>query len=106
MTKSASEPIFPITIAAELLTVHPRTLMLYEKDGLLTPARTETNRRRYSQKDLATVKFIQFLTRDRRVSLAGVKIIFEMLSDLEKLNLKAREQFFPDFKEDKRTIIV
>lgn len=106
MKKSLSEPIFPITIAAELLKVHPRTLMVYEKYGLLEPSRTETNRRRYSQNDLSTVKFIQFLTRDRGVSLSGVKIIFEMLTELESLNPRARETYFPDFKEDKRTIIV
>src|SRR2546428_6389364 len=69
------KPLYTISVAAEILETHPRTLMLYEDAGLIEPFRTSTNRRRYSQRDISKVQVIQHLTREKGVTLAGVRHI-------------------------------
>ena len=59
------KPLYTISVAAEILETHPRTLMLYEDANLLEPHRTSTNRRRYSQRDIVKVQVIQNLTREK-----------------------------------------
>ena len=59
------KPLYTISVAAEILETHPRTLMLYEDARLIEPHRTTTNRRRYSQRDIAKVQVIQNLTREK-----------------------------------------
>jgi MerR family transcriptional regulator/heat shock protein HspR len=73
-----NEPVFVISVAARLANVHPRTLRIYEEQGLITPARTEGNIRLYSQQDINRVRYIRYLTRKKNVNLAGVKIILEI----------------------------
>jgi len=92
------KPLFTISIAAQMLGLHPRTLMIYEKNNLLKPFRTSTNRRRYSVADLEKIKFIQHLTQEKGVNLAGVGIIFEFIKFGKKQNLDLKKTFFPDFK--------
>jgi MerR family transcriptional regulator/heat shock protein HspR len=77
-------PVYVISVAANLAGVHPRTLRIYEEEGLLQPVRTPTNIRLYSDDDIARVRAIRYLTRRRGVNLAGVKIILQLrpLSDL------------------------
>jgi len=72
---SFDKPLFTIAVASELLNVHPRTLMVYEAEKIVIPARTSTNRRRYSQNDIRLLQFVQFLTRQKGVNLAGVKAV-------------------------------
>ena len=76
--------MYVISVAANLAGVHPRTLRIYEEEGLLQPARTPTNIRLYSDEDIARVRAIRYLTRRRGVNLAGVKIILQLrpLDDL------------------------
>jgi MerR family transcriptional regulator, heat shock protein HspR len=81
---NADKPIFTLSVAADILGLHPRTLRIYEENELVIPARTATNRRRYSQNDVKKVQFIQHLTQGKGVNLAGVKIILDMLVELEK----------------------
>src|SRR5436853_592007 len=76
---NADRPVFTLSVAADLLGMHPRTLRIYEEEGLVVPARTETKRRRYSQNDIKRFQFIQHLTQRLRVNLAGVRIILEMM---------------------------
>ena len=64
-------------IAAELASVHPRTLRIYEEEGLLCPHR-RNNLRLYSEADIERVRVIRFLTRRQGVNLAGVKVIFQL----------------------------
>lgn len=71
-------PRYIISIAAELTSVHPRTLRIYEEEGLLEPVRTETNIRLYSDDDLRRVRVIRYLTQVRGVNLAGVKLLLHM----------------------------
>ena len=80
----ADKPVFTLSVAADLLGMHPRTLRIYEEERLVIPYRTDTQRRRYSQNDIKRFQFIQHLTQRLHVNLAGVRIILEMLAELEK----------------------
>lgn len=90
------KPLFTLSVAADLLGVHPRTLMIYETEKLVVPSRTKTNRRRYSQNDIRRLEFIQFLTRKKGVNLAGVKAILELLEVGNKHDLNLRKTVFPE----------
>ncbi len=73
-----SRPVYAISIAASLAGCHPRTLRIYEEEGLVDPVRTESNIRLYSDEDLQRVRCIRYLTQVRGVNLAGVKLLFQM----------------------------
>jgi MerR family transcriptional regulator/heat shock protein HspR len=73
--------LYVISVAAELAGVHPQTLRIYERKGLLEPARTEGRSRRYSDRDIALLRRIQELTNDG-VSLAGVQRILDLEEQL------------------------
>ncbi len=70
-------PCYFISIAAELAAVHPRTLRIYEEEGLLAPQR-RNNLRLYSEADIERVRLIRFLTQRQGVNLAGVKVILQL----------------------------
>jgi MerR family transcriptional regulator/heat shock protein HspR len=76
--------VYVISVAANLAGVHPRTLRIYEEKGLVVPARTGGNRRRYSQNDIARFQTIRQLTRGG-VNLEGVRIILDMADELAEL---------------------
>lgn len=76
--------MFVISVAAELAGVHPQTLRIYERKGLLDPARTGGGSRRYSQGDIDRLQRIQDLTQDG-LNLAGVKRVLELESELRVL---------------------
>ena len=80
--------VYTISVASEILETHPRTLMMYEELGLVTPHRTTTNRRRYSQRDIRRLQVIQHLTRERGVNLAGARHILSLLEVMHKANLQ------------------
>jgi MerR family transcriptional regulator, heat shock protein HspR len=71
-------PCFVISVAASLVQAHPRTLRIYEDEGLLAPARTPSNIRLYSENDIRRILWIRRLTQERGVNLAGVKLLFEL----------------------------
>jgi DNA-binding transcriptional MerR regulator len=73
------KPIYTISVAAEILATHPRTLMMYEHLGLVVPQRTATNRRRYSQRDVLTLQAIQRLTRQHGLNLNGARYVIQLL---------------------------
>jgi MerR family transcriptional regulator/heat shock protein HspR len=79
----SNQAIYVISVAAELAGVHPQTLRVYERKGLLTPARTAGNTRRYSERDIARLRRIQELTQEG-VNLAGVMQIMELEDRLER----------------------
>lgn len=91
-------PILTISVAAKLLGLHPRTIMLYERSGFLSPHRTNTNRRMYSIHDLNDLQFVKFLTRDKGVNLSGVKTLLEAIAIANKENVRLKELLFPSFK--------
>jgi MerR family transcriptional regulator, heat shock protein HspR len=76
--------VYIISVAAELAGVHPQTLRIYERKGLLRPARTAGNTRRYSERDLDRLRLIQDLTQ-RGVNLAGVEMIIELQGEMERV---------------------
>ena len=78
------KPLYTISVAAEILETHPRTLMLYEDALLLEPHRTATNRRRYSQRDIVKVQVVQNLTREKGVTLAGVRHILSLFEVMKR----------------------
>lgn len=84
-------PLYTLSVAAELLDTHSRTLMMYEHLGLIKPRRTATNRRRYTQRDLLKLRAIQTLTRQHGVNLAGARYILPMLKALRQAGLAAPE---------------
>ena len=77
--------VFIISVAAELAGVHPQTLRIYERKGLVRPKRTSGNTRRYSQADIDRLLAIQELT-DAGVNLAGVKRIIDLRAEVEMLH--------------------
>ena len=71
-------PVYVISVAASIVSAHPRTLRIYEDEGLLCPARTPSNIRLYSENDIRRLMWIRHLTRERGVNLAGVRVLFEL----------------------------
>lgn len=79
------EPVFLISVVAKVLKIHPQTLRQYEREGLITPSRTEGKMRLYSQKDIDRIKMILRLTRELGVNLAGVDIILRLKDQINEL---------------------
>lgn len=77
--------VYIISVAAELAGVHPQTLRMYERKGLLQPKRSAGNTRRYSERDIARLRLIQELTQQKGINLAGARIIMEMEGELERM---------------------
>ena len=84
---------FTISAVAEQFDVHPQTLRLYEREGLLKPSRSEGNTRLYTDGDLERLELILSLTRDLGVNLAGVEIILNMREKMGAMQLEF-ERFF------------
>jgi MerR family transcriptional regulator/heat shock protein HspR len=77
--------VYVISVAAELAGMHPQTLRIYERRGLLSPKRTAGNSRRYSERDIERLRAIQELTQRLGINLAGVKLIMQMQERLERM---------------------
>ena len=83
--------VYIISVAAELAGVHPQTLRIYERKGLLRPKRTQGNTRRYSDADVELLRAIQSLTQDEGVNLAGVKRIMELRAQIDEMRRRVEE---------------
>lgn len=79
------EPVYMISIAARLCEVHPQTLRLYERLGLIKPYRVGRKNRMYSEADIERLRQIQRLTGDLGVNLAGVEVILSLLEQIQDL---------------------
>ena len=82
---------YMISAVAARYNIHPQTLRLYEREGLLKPSRTEGNTRLYSDEDLQDLETILALTRDLGVNLAGVEIILNMRRKMERMQREVNE---------------
>ncbi len=91
MRKTASEPVYVISVAAKLVEMHPQTLRLYERLGLVKPARTGNNVRLYSDWDIARLRQIQRLT-SVGLNLAGVDMVLDLLDRMERMRLEYEEE--------------
>ena len=89
--KKTGKAYFMISAVAQKYNIHPQTLRLYEREGLLKPSRTEGNTRLYSEEDLEQLETILSLTRDLGVNLAGVEIILNMRTKIERMQAEVNE---------------
>ncbi len=85
MTKKKGKAAYMISAVAEQYAIHPQTLRLYEREGLLAPSRSDGNTRLYTDEDLARLEVILQLTRELGVNLAGVEIILNMREKMEAM---------------------
>src|SRR5438270_1792105 len=92
MGKAKGKAAYMISAVAEQYEIHPQTLRLYEREGLLTPSRSEGNTRLYTDEDLERLEVILKLTRELGVNLAGVEIILNMRETMSEMQRQI-EQF-------------
>jgi MerR family transcriptional regulator/heat shock protein HspR len=85
MTKRKGKGAYMISVVAEMYEIHPQTLRLYEREGLLKPSRSEGNTRLYTEDDLKRLEFILSLARDLGVNIAGIGIILNMRERMEQM---------------------
>ncbi|MGW5875122.1 heat shock protein transcriptional repressor HspR [Nocardiopsis terrae] len=86
----ADAPVYVISVAAELAGMHPQTLRQYDRLGLVSPGRSSGRGRRYSMRDVRTLREVQRLSQEEGINLAGIKRILELQDEVEQL----REQVF------------
>ena len=99
MTKSKGKAAYMISAVAEQYEIHPQTLRLYEREGLLAPSRSEGNTRLYTDEDLERLEVILKLTRELGVNLAGVEIILNMREKMEAMQSQI-EGFIDNLNEE------
>ena len=87
----SDEPVYLISVAARMCGMHPQTLRLYERLGLIQPHRVGNSKRLYSEADIARLRRIQRLTQQMGVNLAGVEIILRLLERIEQMNREMSE---------------
>ena len=90
-TKKTAQAYYMISVVAQKYNIHPQTLRLYEREGLLKPSRTDGNTRLYSDDDLEQLETILSLTRDLGVNLAGVETILNMRRKIERMQGEVNE---------------
>ena len=105
-------PRYMISVAAELVGMHPQTLRIYEQKGLVRPKRTAGNTRLYSERDLERLRLIQRLTSELGLNLAGVEHVIRledelqrMRARLERLEREAREEIRQVHKQYRRDLV-
>jgi MerR family transcriptional regulator/heat shock protein HspR len=97
-SKDKKQPLYMISVVSRMLSVHPQTLRLYEREGLITPCRTKRTRL-YSQEDVEKIAMILRLTRELGVNRSGVEIILRMKSRMEAFQ-KEMEEMMNFLEED------
>ena len=85
-TRRKSKGAYMISAVSEMYEIHPQTLRLYEREGLLRPSRSEGNTRMYTDEDLERLEFILNLARDLGVNIAGIAIVLQMRERMEEMN--------------------
>ena len=91
MAKKRGKGAYMISAVAEMYEIHPQTLRLYEREGLLKPSRTEGNTRLYTDEDLERLEFILTLARDLGVNISGIAIILQMRERMEQMQKEMGE---------------
>jgi len=98
VTKRKKQGTYMISVVADMYSIHPQTLRLYEREGLLRPSRSDGNTRLYTDEDLERLEFILNLARDLGVNIAGIAIVLQMRERMEAMNAQ-----MGDFVEYVRT---
>ncbi len=83
--------LYTIGIVASMFNIHPQTLRLYEREGLIKPTRSKGRTRYYTEEDIQRLEFILTLSRDLGVNLAGIDIILRMKEQIEELELQLQK---------------
>jgi MerR family transcriptional regulator, heat shock protein HspR len=91
MAKRKKQGAYMISSVAEMYDIHPQTLRLYEREGLLKPSRTEGNTRLYTDEDLERLELILSLARDLGVNISGIAIILQMRERMEEMQRQMSE---------------
>jgi MerR family transcriptional regulator, heat shock protein HspR len=106
-------PIYMISVAADLVGMHPQTLRIYETKGLVRPQRTPGGTRLYSEADVERLRIIQRLTSELGLNLAGVELVLRLEDELrkahatiERLQTQLREEVRKVHKEYRRDLVV
>lgn len=87
--RADDDPVYVISVAAELAGMHPQTLRSYEKSGLIEPQRSSGNVRRYSDRDIERLKKIQRLTQEEGLNLAGVRMVLDLRETVRQMRRRA-----------------
>ena len=90
-SKRKGRGAYMISAVAEMYEIHPQTLRLYEREGLLKPSRTEGNTRLYTDEDLQRLEFILTLARDLSVNISGIAIILQMRERMEEMQRQIQD---------------
>src|SRR5947209_12707279 len=91
MAKRKSQGAYMISTVAEMYEIHPQTLRLYEREGLLKPSRTEGNTRLYTENDLKRLEVILSLARDLGVNISGIAVILQLRERMEEMQRQMQE---------------
>src|SRR5260221_26694 len=91
VTKRKSRGAYMISVVAEMYDIHPQTLRLYEREGLLKPSRTEGNTRLYTDEDLERLEFILSLARELGVNISGIAIILQIRARMEEMQRQMQD---------------
>ena len=102
VTKRKSKGAYMISSVAEQYQIHPQTLRLYEREGLIKPSRSDGNTRLYTDEDLELLEVVLHLTRDLGVNLAGVEIILNMRAKMSEMQ-RQMEEFVTTLNQEMAT---
>ena len=91
VTKRKKQGTYMISVVADMYAIHPQTLRLYEREGLLRPSRSDGNTRLYTDEDLERLEFILNLARDLGVNIAGIAIVLQMRERMEAMTQQMSE---------------
>ena len=91
MTKRKSQGAYMISAVAEMYEIHPQTLRLYEREGLLKPSRTEGNTRLYTEDDLKRLEVILSLARELGVNISGIAVILQLRERMEEMQRQMQD---------------
>ena len=103
MKRERSDPLYVISVAAKLVEMHPQTLRMYERLGLVSPARTSHNIRLYSDEDIARCRQIQRLT-SVGLNLAGVEMVLDLLERMEAMRRELEQEMAERAKQMEREV--
>jgi MerR family transcriptional regulator/heat shock protein HspR len=113
MARKRKAGAYMISAVAEMYSIHPQTLRLYEREGLLRPSRSEGNTRLYTDEDLERLEFILNLARDLGVNIAGIAIVLQMRERMEAMNRQmgdfvqyVRSEMLPRVQQTQQTGLV
>ena len=92
-----SEPLYVISVASRLLSLHPQTLRKYEREGFVAPSRTTGNLRLYSSEDIDRLRQVKTLVEERGINLAGVQLALQLTGEIRGLQAHLRDKGRDDY---------